>query len=225
MCVLFFCRCLVVYNAQIIHLPSPFYFRNLHNFSLVVVIEWTTKSVWWEHGTDCNELECICCAMSQCVCCMAMYSTRTHSWHYMDVHNKRHITHHQLLVNPHHGFISGQNGTSCHCRCCFFFATLRQFPFYLYPNRGHSGPLTVFIDLFAFVIIYVCDCFSFFFSSVFALLVCFIIVLYHYFFHAQTTPYSLVRLHWVRTAAAIDINFCIFCIAFAIAVPMHCLHM
>lgn len=62
-----------------------------------------------------------------------------------------------------------------------FFTALRQFPFYLYPNRGHSGPLTVFIDLFAFAIIYVCDCFSFCFF-LFSLFWFVLLLLYHFFF-------------------------------------------
>lgn len=61
-----------------------------------------------------------------------------------------------------------------------FFAALRQFPFYLYPNRGHSGPLTVFIDLFAFAVIYVCDCFSFCFF-LFSLFWFVLLLLYHFF--------------------------------------------
>lgn len=117
---------------------------------------------------------------------------------YMDVHNKCHITHHQLFVNPYHGLISGQNGMGRRCRrCnCIFSATLSQFPFYLYPNRAYSGPLTVFIDLFAFVIIYVFD--SFFFSLSSGL-----------FYYCCTLFFMHHILSYARLRTAIDIFICI----------------
>lgn len=115
-------RCLCV---QIIHLPSPFYFWNLHNFSLVVVIEWTIKSVWcwWEHEPHiATERRCVCCAMSQWVWqCTVHALTVGVTW--MFTTNATSHTPSTVLVNPHHGFISGQNGMGrrrrC-CCCCFF---------------------------------------------------------------------------------------------------------
>lgn len=122
---------------------------------------------------NCNGMECVCCAMSQWVWQSVQYTHSQLALHGCSQQTPHHTPSTVRESAPRTHSRSKWNGPPPQL-LLLFFAALRQFPFYLYPNRGHSGLLTVFIDLFAFAIIYVCDCFSFCFFSVFALLVCFI---------------------------------------------------
>lgn len=157
-------------------------------------------------------------------------NTRTHSWLLnIDVHNKCHITHHQPRpwIRTTDLFQVKMEWAAA-AAVLLFFVTFRQFPFYLYPNRGYSGPPDSF---YRFICLRnnlcVCDCF--FFRSFLFYFSCSIFSVHCTTLHIISMVRAMVRLQCMHCVhlQSIYISICthFFISQFAIAIPMHCLHM